>query len=412
MSKLDLIAETTKLSRLLGVPEAQLAYLQPLGVERMRALRERINAAVFDDTRPMLMRVAASSKLLPVPAIALIGEKVFGALLCARVAGLLPAQRALEVGLRLPDAFLADVATALDPRSAREVIGKMPADRVAGVAAILVQRKDFVTMGRFVDYLSREVIKAVIEGMADNAALLHVAFYVEAKAKLNDIAAILSIKRLREIVAVAESSGLWSEALSLMGHIEGGQQRRIADLAAEQDDTALTRMLRTAQEQKLWDVLLPIIAAMSKDKRERLVKLPALAEVPVLTAIVQAADAGGLWPQFLPLVTQMTEPARRAAAQCVEQLDAGVLLNLLAAVQGADLWDDLLEMLGPMDKAERSNIARLIGQQDDAMLTQLLKTTHQRGLWPKLMPLLAAMPKEQIERLRLMALKLKLDWPI
>ena len=61
MSRLDLAAETTKLARLLNVPEAQLAWMQPLGAERMRALRERINAAVFDDTRPMLVRVAASS---------------------------------------------------------------------------------------------------------------------------------------------------------------------------------------------------------------------------------------------------------------------------------------------------------------------------------------------------------------
>ena len=413
MSRLDLLAETTKLARVLGVDESGLGYLRKLDAVALRQVREAISAAVFDDTRPMLQRIAAASKLLPAPAIALIGEKVFGPLLCARVAGLLPPERALEVALRLPDAFLADVAVQLDPRGAREVIGHMPAKRVAAVAFILIQRQDWITMGRFVDYLSRDTIKAVIDGIRDDA-LLHVAFYVETKARLNDIASLLPAARLRSLVVLAgaEGSNLWAEALSLMGHLEPGLLRRIGDLAADQDETVLTRMLHTAQAQNLWDSLLPVIAGMSEASRQKLARLPALAEREILQAVIGAADRESLWDSLLPLVSQMHESARRVTAQAVEHLPEAVLQRLFEAVQRGELWGDLIGLLDLMDDAERREIARLIGQQGEELLGRLLRSTHQRGLWPALMPLLATMPQEQLNRLNRLADKLGLGWKL
>ena len=414
MSRLDLVAETTKLARLLSTEESELEYLQKLGSQSLRELRERINGSVFDDTRPMFVRVAAASKLLPAPAIALIGEKVFGPLLCARVAGLLPPERALDVAVRLPDTFLADVAVQLDPRSAREVIGRMPAARVAAVAAVLVQRGDYVTMGRFVDYLSRETIKTTIDSIRDNAALLHVAFYVESKAKLNDIVGLMATERLRAIVLVAgaEGSNLWDEALALMSHLSPEWCRKIGDLAADQDEAVLTRLLRTVHQQNLWDSLLPVIAQMSEHSRQKLARLPALAEAEVLATVVGAADREELWDSLLPLVSQMLEPTRRAAAQVVEHLAPDMMQRLLESVQRGELWGDLIGLLTLMDESERTKIAQLIVQQDESLLTQLLKVTHARELWPRLLPLLSVMPESQLTRLNLLAARLGLKWSV
>lgn len=414
MSRLNLQAEITKLARLLGVVERELDYLQPLGHEALRALRERGTAAVYDDARPMLQRVAAASKLLPVPVIARVGEKIFGALLCARVAGLMPPERALEVALKLPDAFLAEVAVQLDPRSAHEVIGRMPAARVAAVAALLVQQRDWITMGRFVDFLSRDTIKAVIEGLDDDAALLHVAFYVENRARLNDIAGLLAEQRLRRLVALAtaQGSGLWAEALSLMSQLEPTVCRRLGDMASEQDESTLLQMLRTAQDQGLWDAMLPVIACMSEAGRERLLRLPALADPEVLSSVIAACDREQLWDRFLPLVGQMAEPMRRAAAQAVERLPVDTLQRLFDAVQRAGLWADLVGLLPLIDADERRNIARLMLQQPEVLLEQLLKATHARRLWPQLLPLMTAMTEPELGRLNRLAQHLKLDWPL
>lgn len=412
MSRLDLLAETTKLSRLLEVPESELAYLHKLGSGPMRELRQRISAAVFDESAGMLQRVARASKLLPAPAIALIGEKVFGPLLCASTAGLLPAERALDVALRLPDAFLAEVAVRLDPRSAHEVIGRMPVERVAAVAAVLLRQRDYVTMGRFVDYLAPATIKTVIEGITDDAALLHVAFYVENKPHLNQIVGLLPEARLRRIIefAGAEGSGLWAEALALMSHITPDWQRRIGDLAAAQDEAVLTRLLRTVQHLGLWDALLPIIGNMSEASRRRLARVPALAEREVMAAVISAADAQGLWQPLLPLVTEMSAEARRAAAGAVEHLPPALLQGLLEAVQASGLWQDLIGLLALMEEPERRNIVRLLAQQDEAMLAQLLLSTHEKALWPQLLPLLAVMPDAQLTALNQLAVRLGLDW--
>lgn len=414
MSRLDILAETAKLARLLHQPEQDLAYLSKLGPERLRALRERANAAIFDEARPTLLRVAAASKLLPVAAIALVGEKVFGPLLCARVGGLLPPERALDVALRLPDPFLADVSVQLDPRSAREVIGRMPAARVAAVAAILLQRQDYVTMGRFVDYLSKDTIRTVLLGIHDNAALLQVAFFVETKARLNDIVSLVPESRLSEIVVRASAPGsqLWAEALALMSHIGPQWQQRIGDMAAAQDEAALTGMLRTAQAQDLWDALLPAISRMSLASRRKLARLPALSEQPVLQAVMQAADRANLWDDLLPLVSEMTEASRRTAAQVFEQLPAQTLQRLFESVQRGNLWADLVGLLGLMQKSERRQIATLLGRQDEAMLRQLLLSTHERNLWPQLLPLLTQMPESQLAALNQLATRSGLQWKV
>ena len=118
MTRFEREAEVAKIARVLGVEVARLGYLERLAVDDLRALRDRLSNALYDDTRPMLTRVAAGSRLLPGGTVARIGEKVFGAMLCARIAGLLPPPRALEVALRMPDGFLAEVSAQLDPRSA------------------------------------------------------------------------------------------------------------------------------------------------------------------------------------------------------------------------------------------------------------------------------------------------------
>ncbi|TXH05611.1 MAG: hypothetical protein E6R07_02040 [Nevskiaceae bacterium] len=393
MSQLDVLAETVKLARFLGTTADALGYLRALDARQLRTLREVLSAAEFARSRPMFTRVTQASRLLPNALVALIGEKVFGAVLCARIAGLMPADRAVDLAAKMPDAFLADVAVELDPASAREVIAAMPAHRVVAIALILVQRGDFITMGRFVGYLRDTVIAAAITAITSDEALLRTAFFIESKDKLNALIGLLPEARLRSSIRLAadDRHGLWTEALSLMDHASREWKGRIGDLAAAEDASVLGGMLEAAQRLQVWDAVLPIVSCMSEANQRKVASLPGLASAEVLRSIIDAAERHGLWAELLPLVGHMHEGARRTAAQVVEHLPRTVLLKLLSVANQRALWPDLVSILQLMDDDERRNVVRLIGEQDESVLKALLEAMDRARLWGEVLPLLRDM---------------------
>lgn len=393
MSQLEVLAETVKLARVLGTSVDSLTYLRPLDAVQLRELRERLSEAEFARTRPVFLRVAQASKLLPNSLVATIGEKVFGAVLCARVAGLMSSDRAVDLAMKMPDAFLADVAVELDPQSAREVIAAMPAKRVVAIALILVGRKDYITMGRFVGYLSEAVISAAMNAVTSDEALLRTAFFVESKDKLNSLIGLLPESRLRSSILLAsdDRTGLWTEALALMDHANDEWKGKIANLAAEQDEAVLNSMMDAARRLQVWDSVLPIVGLMSAANQRKVAALPGLADPAVLNGIIHAAEKHSLWGDVLPLVGYMHEQTRRVAAQVVEHLPREVLQNLLAAANERDLWADLVSILKLMDVDEQRNVVRLIGEQDEAVLRQLMLAMDRVGLWGEVLPLVRMM---------------------
>lgn len=299
MSRVDEIAELTKLRRLLQLEEPDLGYLAPLGAESLRALREQTSAALYDDTGSMLERVASSSKLLPNGLVATLGERVFGAMLCARIAGLLAPDRGAAIAMKMPDAFLADVSVELDPRSARDVLARLPTARIVSVAALLLARGDHLTMGRFVDALSLDTIQAVVDDTKDDGALLQIAFFIETKSKISDLVGLLPPERVRAVVVHAGSGDgdLWVEALAIMSHMNDHWKSRIGDVVAAAGEGFLTRLLEAATEHDLWDSMLPIVECMSLESQRRLLAQVS-ARDDLLHAFRSEAERRGLWAEL------------------------------------------------------------------------------------------------------------------
>ena len=299
MSTLAQRAEVLKLARVLGAPPSQLEYLHKLDAGVIRQLREQASASLFDAHRKLFQRIAATTKLLPATLIAVIAEKAIGPLLCARTTGLLAPERAVEIAKRLKAGFLADLCIELDPRSAKDVIAAMPGDRIVEVSRELARREEFITMARFVDCLDDDAIRATMEDLRDDEALLRIGFFVEDSDRLSAIIGLLPDQRLRNIVAVAVAgdAGLWPEALSLINSVEPAQRRRMAALAAGLDDDAVARMFRSTQSHGLWDELRPLLDLLDQ---------PALARA--------AGIAAGLDPQLAARLEQALRPPVKPAA--------------------------------------------------------------------------------------------------
>ena len=354
MSRVESIAEQVKLGRLLALPpDAQKLYAA-LPAHTLRALREQVSDQLFDDSRSMLERVASASRLLPNALVASVGERSFGPMLCARITGLLSPERAAAVAAHMPKAFLADVAMQLDPRSAHAVIAKLSTPHVVAVAQVLLERGEHLTLARFVDSLDLAVIAAVIDVIQHEAVLLDIAFYIETKPRISELAGILSKERLRRLVLHAGDGGedSWVASLALMSHLNDSWRRQIGDIVVAEGGGFLTRLVDAAHAHDLWDAMLPLVGSMTPEARFVLAALPAFRRTEVLESVVLAAHTARLWPELLPLATALQPDARALLAHVVEGLPEATLLDMIKTAHERALWPDLLSLIAQMAPAE------------------------------------------------------------
>jgi hypothetical protein len=251
-------AEVLMLARLLRRDPAELEYLRDIAPDDVAALREQVTEVLFAAHGHVLSRLAGASKLLPIGVVATIGERAFGPVLSARVAGLLEPTRAVEMAAKLPVAFLADVAVELDPRRASEVIARIPATQIAAITQELIARGEHVTMGRFVGYLGPTAITSAVAVM-DDSALMQVAFLLESRDGLQDLVELLPPARVEGIVKAVSEEDLWPYALELVGNLGPPGQKRFAELDAIQADGVLETIVAVARERQLWPEALPLV---------------------------------------------------------------------------------------------------------------------------------------------------------
>ncbi|WP_372791868.1 hypothetical protein [Paraconexibacter sp.] len=274
-------AEVAKLARLLGTDDDRFQALAELPAEDLRTLREQVTDVLYDADVEGLRRAAGASKLVPGAVSATIAQRAFGPVLCARIAGLVDTNSAVDVAKRLPTPFLADVAVAMDPRRASDVIGSIPPDHVVGVAAELVARGEHITMGRFVGHLDDETVVASFAVLGDDDMLL-TGFVMEDKNRLDTVIALLPSERLHGIIAAAHDHDLWVEALDLFTHVTPQRRGQLGDVAAAQEDHRVEGLIAAVTREDLWEVLVEIAATMTPQSRQRIAEIAGDAVPPGL----------------------------------------------------------------------------------------------------------------------------------
>ncbi|HEV7647028.1 MAG TPA: hypothetical protein VGP26_02590 [Actinophytocola sp.] len=296
-------AELVKLARALGTTQDEIAFTTPLGAAGIRLLRERVVGALYDEHRAAFRRVAAITRTLPMPVNVRITLRAFPPLLAARVAGEMTPERAAELANRLPVEYLAESCVHLDPRRAAPLISRLDPDRVLAVVVELVDRDDFVTLGRLLDAASEKLLAHLAAAISDEA-LLRIGCYAESGAQLARAIGVLTPERLRGIVrtAVTGPPDLRAAGLATIGRLDDDLLRgRLAEYAASASDDVLTAMLHTALDEGAVAEMLSAVAAMGEDAQRRVVSLPALGDEAVRTRLVDAAADLGLLPILAPL---------------------------------------------------------------------------------------------------------------
>lgn len=296
MTELQLRGELIKLARVLGTTSETVGFLSPLGAEALRRLEGQVSAALYDEYRPALQRLADASKLLPASLVAKMSEMVFGPMLSARVAGLMAPDRAIEVSARLKPPFLAEVCVELDPRGATALLASFPVKTVIEVAKVLTERREYVTMGRFVDAMPDASIKAVLDAVDDDAALLSVGQFVDRRERLAELVGLIPAPRLGRLVTATARGApeIQMAGLAMMSRITGPQQARIGEIALGLPLDTVRALLATVHREGVEEVVLGMV--MNPAVAAAVRRAPALVRAELKAAATRAGllDRPGL----------------------------------------------------------------------------------------------------------------------
>lgn len=225
-------AEIQKLAHTLGVGPERLSGLSGVPAADLRTLRAQTAAALFEADRARFAKMAALSKAVPVAVAAKLTEFALPPLLAARTAELIEPRRAADLVARISDGYLADVSSAMDAARAAEVVAHLPVDRVTKVGAELARRGEWVVIGGFVAQVSVEALAATVR-VFDGEQLLRIGFVLDDKARLEDVAELVTDAQIDETLAAADSHGLWRELDDLLAHLSVERAGRMrARLAA------------------------------------------------------------------------------------------------------------------------------------------------------------------------------------
>ncbi|MEV4123610.1 hypothetical protein [Nocardia sp. NPDC049707] len=238
-------AQLLKLARTLGVPVEQLDYLGDVPDADLRAFRLQVTDLFVAGQEPGLRRVAQASKVIPAQITAKMVVRSRGALLAARMSGVLDPSHAVDVAKRLPVDFLADIAARLDPRHAAAINGGLPEATIVAIGKELAAREDWLTLGDLVASISDTVARTA-ESALDGVALVRSAYLIDDATQLARFVNLASPDKLTEMLYATAENDLWSEyrcVLDALSESAVDVVRTAAEqLPAEQRDRALAEI--------------------------------------------------------------------------------------------------------------------------------------------------------------------------
>lgn len=256
-------AEILRLARLLRKRPEELSFLLDVPDAELVVFRDQVTDALFDAHTAVIKRLASAAKLLPAPVLAKIGEKVFGPLLCARIAGEIDPGKATDVAKRLSLGFLTEVAIELDPRRAQRIIEQIPTATIVAVARELAAREDWITLGRFVGHLPQEKVAAALREVTD-VQVLRTAFAVDDVSAVATVIDLIPQSRLTSLIDAASREDLWPTLLSIAERLRDDQVEELAELLAQQDESVRSELRRVAQSLGVLDRLGPIAEVLGE----------------------------------------------------------------------------------------------------------------------------------------------------
>ena len=385
--KLDLAlaAEIDKLGADITLSDDAKAALAGVEARNINSLRQLTQKAIFDDRRANIRKLAGLASLLPSGYLAGLAKNALGPVFAGRVVGAMHAVTASKIAKRLDAAFLAETAAQAEPSKVREIIKLIPADLIKDVALLLVEKQDYILMGRFADALSAPAIRLVVKAVADDAVLLNIAYYMEDPSQLSKVVMMIDNDRVASIMRTGTERDLWPQALSIIDNVSPELQGRLANIMGEQDEATLDNLVAVADEKHLWGPVLRGMAAMNPKHYRKIVNLPSLKNKELLGRLVNDAHDDGLLATALPLAKVMQAEFQKVVANAALDQGDDVAEAALWAAHNSGRWDVILDLAQHLGDDQRDILARLPIAQNRQVLEALLRSAADSGHMPLLL---------------------------
>lgn len=369
-------AELEKLARILKTDIDSVAFLGHIDAARLRTLREGIVDALFARFRDTFARFARLSGLLPMAVSTRIAEHVLGPTLAARVAGEMPPAKAIELAMRLPDSFLADTCQQLDPRRADAMIAGFPVDRAIAVTRELLERREAIVMGHFMDVLPTETLFAATDAIEDEADLLEISFFVEDRDQLDRVVAHLTPERQRRLIRAAAQRRQWPEIVTTLQRVGPDARAELARSALAEDPSTLESFIDAAAADELWPALIEASRDMTLETRIHLLQHPALKDRALIRSAMDSMTADAVWIAFTSQYDALGERGTARLIQIVvrQRPDFLALIGQQVDIMDQVTLDNLrsaVRQLGPhtyrraLSAAGGTELADLLSQPDN-----------------------------------------------
>ncbi|MCE5291468.1 MAG: hypothetical protein LLG14_19820 [Nocardiaceae bacterium] len=291
MSDLLHRAQLELLAKLLHVTPERIEYLERYPADELYALRERISDAIFDANSDMFRRISALVPIVPLGIVMPIIQKICPPEMGGRAAGAIaiahPKKVAHGLSLVKPE-YGASAAPFLDPRAVRQVAHLAPPKPVVAIANVILERKDYVTAGQFVDAATPELIVEVEKGTHDDAGLLRSGAYVFSAEAVNNVVRVIAennLDRVRRIIVTMLNGerSLQLAGLSVFSRLEPNLNALVGDILVEEgDEKSLHDLFRTYIDAGVEDDLDKVLRNLHPDTFAKLETYKSIAKLKVL----------------------------------------------------------------------------------------------------------------------------------
>lgn len=272
-------AQLSLLAALLQTDAANLAGLERLGADDLKALRSALSDALFDEQAEAVARVGKLAPLVPNALVVTVAHRAVPPEVAGRVGGavgLAHGDRAIGVLSGLKPAYLADAAPYVDPRVIPHFAPRLPAKLLIPAAKELLRRRDYLTASRFVEFATDELIVAFERAIDDDEGIILTGVLVSDTHVMNDIMRAAGPDRSLRMAraAAAGKPEVLAALLSLLNRIDPELARpAVTELLGHPDVDVVAHVLEVARTEGVVTEVLEISAVLDGEARARLASL-------------------------------------------------------------------------------------------------------------------------------------------
>jgi len=274
-------AQLSLLAALLQTDTANLASLERLGADDLKALRGALSDALFDEQAEAFARVGKLAPLVPNALVVTVAHRAVPPEVAGRVGGavgLAHGDRAIGVLSGLKPTYLADAAPYVDPRVIPHFAPRLPAKLLIPAAKELLRRRDYLTASRFVEFATDELIVAFERAIDDDEGIILTGVLVSDTNVMNDIMRAAGPDRSLRMAraAAAGKPEVLAALLSLLNRIDPELARpAVTELLGHPDVDVVMHVLEVATTEGVVTEVLEMSAVLDGEARACLASLEA-----------------------------------------------------------------------------------------------------------------------------------------